>query len=610
LRPLVSPIRTLVDGVPTYYVDVDTPFVATLAFRVSTADERLARAGITHLAEHLAMPIDEVRGVDANASVQFPWTLFWAVGPPASAAEQLVAVSENLVEPPLERFETERRILETEAAGIGGPGPIGVGYTLRFGARAYGLAGHQQHGLKAVTAEEVAAWTATYFTRANAVLWLTGPPPDELRVVLRDGVRMPAPAPEPIPYLELPSLYEGYGGDDVILTMVARRSTQLVLVLEVAQRRLLRGLRYEGGLSYSVRFVYEPLTADEAHVVIVADSLEANVAGVRDRLVEMLRELAAAGATADEIARQAEYAERELRDPHASASRLVYSATKELLGGEQLTPAEFLQEYQEATPGSTARALAEALETALLLVPAGAGGRIDGFGPYPVESPRPLEGGKHRLRGLRLRRDPNEPVLIAGTEGVAIEAPGSRAAVRFDECELVLEHSKGTRALWSTDGFYVEIEPEFWRGGDEVVALVDRHAPPDAVVQADPERAGRIEAVSGAVKGRLRTSWLTNDELSLLPDVLQTGERLQLVTRGDRGRRIGVIAVTDRRLLFLYLNDVVVDVPLESVTRVSAEELGRFGGNEVIVWTRDDSVKFTGIKGATVGELASAIHPD
>ena len=69
VRQLVTPIRTLVDGVPTFYVDVDGPFVATLAFRVGRADERLPSAGVTHLLEHLAMPTDDIRGVVADASV-------------------------------------------------------------------------------------------------------------------------------------------------------------------------------------------------------------------------------------------------------------------------------------------------------------------------------------------------------------------------------------------------------------------------------------------------------------------------------------------------------------------------------------------------------------
>ena len=109
--------------------------------RASKADERLSRSGLTHLVEHLAMPIDEVPGVDVNASVEPGWTLFWAAGPPDSVAEHLNAVAANLRKPPLARFDTERRILMTEAYGRNGPGHLAFAYMLRFGARGTGCWG-------------------------------------------------------------------------------------------------------------------------------------------------------------------------------------------------------------------------------------------------------------------------------------------------------------------------------------------------------------------------------------------------------------------------------------------------------------------------------------
>ena len=47
--------QTTVDGVPTLFAPAAGPLRAGLTFRVGRADETLARSGITHLIEHLAL---------------------------------------------------------------------------------------------------------------------------------------------------------------------------------------------------------------------------------------------------------------------------------------------------------------------------------------------------------------------------------------------------------------------------------------------------------------------------------------------------------------------------------------------------------------------------
>ncbi len=80
-KRLITPRRTVLDGVPTYYAAIDGPFTATLAFRVGRADETLLRSGLTHLIEHLAMPIDDAHALEANATVEPSLTVFYATGP-------------------------------------------------------------------------------------------------------------------------------------------------------------------------------------------------------------------------------------------------------------------------------------------------------------------------------------------------------------------------------------------------------------------------------------------------------------------------------------------------------------------------------------------------
>lgn len=61
--------ETLVDGIPTFFVETGQTLRATLSFRVGMTDEVLAATGSTHLAEHLAMHDLQQPSVLSNATV-------------------------------------------------------------------------------------------------------------------------------------------------------------------------------------------------------------------------------------------------------------------------------------------------------------------------------------------------------------------------------------------------------------------------------------------------------------------------------------------------------------------------------------------------------------
>ena len=320
MRPLVTPIRTLVDGVPTFYADVDGPFVATLAFRAGRADERLPSAGVTHLLEHLAMPTGDIRGIEADASVGATWTLFWAQGPPDSVVEHMNAVARNLAQLPLERLETERKILLTEAAGRGVADTHRLAYMLRFGARSYGLVGYDEPGMHRLTAADISAWANARFTRGNAALWLTRPPTD-LRLPLPDGDRPLQFPPSRSTIFASPASTRARPTASAV---VGRATEHRAFARAAGSRSKAAALApLRGRPDYSVDVIYEPLTADATHVAIAADALPENVTDARDRLLSAIRELAVDGPTDDELSREREELVREFADPHAAQARLT-----------------------------------------------------------------------------------------------------------------------------------------------------------------------------------------------------------------------------------------------------------------------------------------------
>jgi hypothetical protein len=380
-------------------------------------------------------------------------------------------------------------------------------------------------------------------------------------------------------------------------------------VWRVAEHRLMERLRYSAGLSYGVHWSYEPLTAAEAHLVFWADARDENTERVRDALRATFEELAESGVSERELAEDLDELYRPAASPGFVASGVARAGRDELLGAEFKDIRRDHDAQTAVTTPDTAAAAAEALATMLLAVPGG--DEVPGLAPYPIDSPDSVVGKPKRLSGVRarLRRLEESPHLVVGDEGITRNSEGRRTTVRFDECEAALRWTDGTRGLWSRDGFYLELAPEVWQDGPEIVALVDARVPPERVVAMEPELEARNANVDAAVEGRLKRGFMTSSELNALPGLLEDGETLVTATRADVGWRAGVLAVTDRRALFLYLDEVVFELPLASV-RSATRATSTWTGNHLVVETDGETRKFTEVPEERLDELVEALQPD
>src|SRR5215207_3614344 len=109
--------RTEVDGVPTLLTPSSGPMTAGLTFRVGLVDEGAARIGITHLVEHLALHRHGVADYHYNGATGSIVTHFHMQGSESDIVRYLEMVCDSLSDLPVERLETEKAILRTEAAG-------------------------------------------------------------------------------------------------------------------------------------------------------------------------------------------------------------------------------------------------------------------------------------------------------------------------------------------------------------------------------------------------------------------------------------------------------------------------------------------------------------
>jgi hypothetical protein len=240
-----------VDGVPAYWTPGgDGAYTAGLVFRVGRVDETLATSGITHLLEHLVLhELGADRSTHVNGQTAPLTTTFVTKGSADDVASFLRKVCDRLREPPAERIKQEKQVLRAESARHA---TTAVELTLRhrYGATGYGLLSFPELGLDSTGAPELAAWSARGFTRGNAALWLIGgPPPEQLRLELPEGDRIPVP-PMPATIRSCPAYFTGQVAGPTFCGLVPR-STAAQVYRFVLDERIKAELRWKQALSYS-----------------------------------------------------------------------------------------------------------------------------------------------------------------------------------------------------------------------------------------------------------------------------------------------------------------------------------------------------------------------
>ena len=596
--------RASIGPVPVFYAEGPPPFVGSLMFRVGRADEQGPRCGLTHIVEHLTLPITGRRSLDYNGSVDNIQTSFWAVGDSDLVLPFLADTAARLKSLPFERLETERSVLLAEEA-MQGPNPTRLAFALRFVPLHHGLTGYDEYGLRTLDADDVAEWTRTRFVDGNAALCLTGKP-DGLELDLPSGPRSSAPLPRELEDIEWPAFYPEGPWGVLGFSLLARRSSAFSAAVSILDHRVESKIRYELGLSYSPSAVFMPLTDELVHVVIVADSMAVNSDRVVEETLAVLDDLAANGPTEEELDDERRFAERSLRDPHEVPSQLFYAAAQELLGAEFMQPAELARIRTELRREEVAPALQETLGTLLVIAPPDTA-QPARLAPYPIQSTKTLQGRTYRPRGFGFSPS-RMPQLVVGSDGVMLRADPERHVIApFDECVVALRYPDGSRTLLSRDGFFLGVDPALWRHGRDVIRAIDEAIPAELVVRIEPEVTEKVDAVEEVARESLRRRWLVSDELELLPERLEEGETPLAFLSATKGLRSGLLVATDRRLVFFakIFGEEWREWPYADVREVRRRR--RFLGNQVVVEVAEDVV-FSEVKRDDAERFASIVR--
>jgi len=470
--------RGNVDRVPVRWIDAPPPLVATLMFRVGPIDERLKTSGITHLAEHLALHPLRSHQHPFNGAVYVDHTAFWAAGTPEQVVGFMRDLCRSLSDLRTERLEAEARVLAAESQATGGSHYTDLLRTW-YGPNGPGLVGTAEFGLDWLGPAHVGAWAGAHFTAENALLTLTGPPPPDLRLNLPVGRYVPVTMPpddvgfRPDRQIKLRSQPAG-----VCLGTVAERSVPLAMAVAMIGRRLRERLRHDLGLVYSVQASYEPISADDAFIYLGTDCEAAHNEQVSAVFMEQIREFAAAGPTAEEMARGVE-------EPGTGSGLDVAGVVRselnrlghdELLRHRVITQTEANELRAAATAQTVGDAFAAASSRCLVI----AAPEYDkGLSPRPRRSQNAFRGTLYRPRRWANRGIAR---LIIADEGVSALADGRWVSIAYGDLALVTRPTPQTRHLYSRTGGWMELDAAAYRRGRRIIEHLDAQVPPDTLI--------------------------------------------------------------------------------------------------------------------------------
>ncbi|MFI6266184.1 M16 family metallopeptidase [Micromonospora sp. NPDC051006] len=490
-----------VDGVPTLLAPTAGPMRAGLTFRVGTADETLARSGITHLVEHLALAPLGLADYHFNGATAPVATSFHLQGSEQDIASFLTAVCQHLHDLPVARIEVEKEILRTEWSSRGASA-VGDLPLWRHGARDHGLSSYPEFGLSALTAEDLRQWAARWFTRENAVLWIAGDRiPAGLRLPLPAGVRQPVPAVSSA--LPQTPAYFVNGSRAVVLDAVVRRSTAASAFAGVLERELFRSLRQEGGLSYAIQAGYEPRGDGHATLRALADALPEKQDAVLGGFIDVLAKLRVGRIEQADLDATVAKREEFLATGEVDAARLPSYALNLLTGEPNLSTDEHRAELKAVTVADLHEVAREVTASALLMVPDGHTADWAGFVAAPTRSAGVVTGTAYRERD-------GEGELRVGLEGASYVGPHGPITVRYAECAVMLAWPDGARQLIGADAITLRIEPTLFALHPDTVRTIDALVPPDRHVlmpARDPERVPQPRNPARPAREGARSWW-------------------------------------------------------------------------------------------------------
>ncbi len=479
--------RTEIDGVPTFWEQGPEPLTAVLMFRAGARHETFRTVQVSHLVEHLVMSTLPKTHLDLNAQVDADTTTFHATGRPEEIVDFLARVCAGLRDLPVDRVQRETGVLQAEDATSDHPAvcwSLGV----RFDLAGVGLLGTTGPGPRHLTAAHAKAFAATHLVRDNAVLVLTGPPPEGLRLDLPDG---PAPAEIATPRsaFPLPALNRADMPFPTISLELSGTQEHEGVLAAILQDRLTDDLRHERGIAYSCEVGLQRL--DEGTLLTVwTDGHEDRRAEIATTLWTSVRDLATAGPTQAELDHARRGQAARLTDPRNTVDWLAAEAYRHLVGWPPRTREDYLASLEALTTEGVRARFAAALDSVLLGVPHDVHLVLEDLPDRTdAEMPAgaPLTGEAFGRKTLSLA--PRDLRYVAGPDGISQTAQGYTASAAWDAVVGVAV-ADGIRQVVLATGQPLLAMRRHLKDADRLFAIIDEHTADVAFPATEEEILG------------------------------------------------------------------------------------------------------------------------
>jgi hypothetical protein len=466
----VVPLKRTLGGLTTFMAPAHGPVRAALTFRVGWVDEQLPQHGITHLLEHLILAPLGPPSFTFNGTTGPERVTFICEGTDEQVAWFLTSVAAHVRTLPEHHLELEKNLIRTEACHRT-PGVAGRHDLWRWGVQGHGLGCVDELGLDRLTADDLRAWSRSYLTADNAVLWTTSSRVEPLD--LARGSRRPVAAPAPWRPHPMPSSFE-LAGTRVSFSAEVPRGHWAGLLGQLLTRRLLARLRYQQGISYSAEWDVAPIGADSRRLLVSVDGLPDRMQAVATGALHVLHELATTGPTRDELAELAASFRSRRERPEFVLSELERVADDHLTGTPSRAPEHLEAELAALGPQHVAGFVTSMASSMLWSLPPGV--VVPGVASAPSTSETRIPGQRFEPA----RGQVQSSYVQVSDEGLTWVWEGTdprSVSIRWDECAAVVAYPDGSRRVVGSDGSTVTLFPERWDRWDQLKAAVEGRVP-------------------------------------------------------------------------------------------------------------------------------------
>ncbi len=479
--------RTEIDGVTTWWEHGPEPFTGALMFRVGTRDETFRTLQVSHLLEHLVMGSLPKSHLDRNAHITADTTTFVATGRPEQVGEFLEQVCRALTDVPADRLAKEQGVLRAEEADGAHPALCWAA-GLRYGHTGVGLLSAEGPGADQLSIQQVRDFAATFFVRENAVLVLTGAPPQGLALPLPSGPR-PQPSASVPTGLPTPALLRV--PPHAVLSFLLPREEWAGSVARILVDRVTDDVRHGRGLAYEIDFDAARVDDEHSLVAVFTDGAEENADTIAEALWDALSSLAADGPTPEEMAHHRAGFAAYLEDPRAAADWMEGIGSRELFGDPVLDREESRAALAKVTAEDVRRWAQAALPTAVLGAPPGPQGAIAGLEDRTEWLPNPpAELSEGQRFGRRLMSfAPRDLSVTVGPNGLSQTVQGDTIAGTWDDV-VGVARAAGLRVVHLRSGNAILLHGRDLKSSDRLIALVDERTEHVAYESTEDEILG------------------------------------------------------------------------------------------------------------------------